>query len=62
MSDHFSQIREAGFVERVRTNTVRYIDLFSEVIDKLIPHPSIEIKESEFKPEEILMQQRRFNH
>jgi len=62
LSDHFSQIREAGFVERIRTNTVRYVDLFSECIDKLIPQPSIEIKDSELKPEDILMVQRRYNH
>ena len=62
LSEHFSQVREAGFVERIWTNTVRYVDLFSEVIDKLMPPPSVAFQDSDFKPEDILMQQRRFNH
>jgi hypothetical protein len=41
---------------------VRYVDLFSEVIDQLMPPPSVAFQDADFKPEDILMQQRRFNH
>jgi len=45
LSEYFGQTRDSAFVERIRTNAVRYQDLFSEVIDKLLPPPSVLINE-----------------
>jgi hypothetical protein len=53
--------RDYGFVERVRTNTTRYIGLFSAVIDANLPQPSVDLREYEFSTYDIMMQQRRQN-
>ena len=57
----FSAARDSNFVDRVLTNTCRYIDLFSQVIDEKLPKPSVNFKESDATPFDILMEQRQFN-
>ena len=37
LNDYFDSARDHGFVERVRTNTARYMSIFSEIIDKHMP-------------------------
>lgn len=48
-------------MDRVRTNTLRYITLFANAIDQHMPTPSINFKEDQLTTFEILMQQRKFN-
>ena len=45
----------------MRTNTKRYIQLFSDVIDQHMPQPSIVIAQEDMSSFDIVMQQRRFN-
>ena len=59
--EFFDSAKDQGFVERVRTNTSRYIHLFSTIIDKNLPQPSIDISDENLTSFEITMQQRRFN-
>ena len=59
--EFFDSAKDHGFVERVRTNTQRYIQLFSNIIDKNLPQPSIDISDENLTSFEITMQQRRFN-
>ena len=33
LKDFFDTIRDQGFLERIKVNTTRYIDLFSQCID-----------------------------
>ena len=33
LKDFFDTIRDQGFLERIKQNTTRYIDLFSQCID-----------------------------
>lgn len=61
LNDYFDSARDHGFVERVRTNTARYMSIFSEIIDKHMPQPSREFTEEEHSAFDIVMQQRRFN-
>jgi len=50
-----------GFLERVKTNTDRYVKIFAMIIDKEMPVPSINFKEEEKTTFDIIMEQRRFN-
>ena len=59
--EFFDQAKDHGFVERVRVNTYRYVQIFSKVIDEHMPQPSINIPEDSLSASEITMQQRRFN-
>ena len=61
IQDFFDSAKDQGFVERVRTNTKRYIQLFSDVIDQHMPQPSIVIAQEDMSSFDIVMQQRRFN-
>ena len=59
--EFFNSAKDSGFVERVRINTTRYINLFSQIIDNHMPQPSVEISEENQSSYEIIMNQRRFN-
>ena len=48
-------------MQRVRANTSRYISEFSRVIDGKIPPPSVNFDQDGMSPDELMMQQRRFN-
>jgi hypothetical protein len=37
LKEFFDSVRDIGFVERVRINTSRYISIFSQVIDTVMP-------------------------
>ena len=50
-----------GFVERVRINTTRYINIFSNIIDQSMPMSTIATREEDQTTFDIVMQQRRFN-
>lgn len=60
--EHFNAQRDSGFIERVLTNSVRYIELFSSVCDQDMPKPSINIEDTNLNAFDLLMQQRRRNH
>ena len=59
--EFFSAARDSNFVDRVLKNTARYIDLFSQIIDQKLPKPSVNFREQDQTPFDILMEQRRFN-
>jgi len=61
LKDFFDTIRDQGFLGRIKQNTTRYIDLFSQCIDSSMPAPSIRIQEEDLTTNDIVMQQRRFN-
>mmetsp|Transcript_16126 Transcript_16126/g.11370 ORF Transcript_16126/g.11370 Transcript_16126/m.11370 type:complete len:100 (-) Transcript_16126:2061-2360(-) len=61
IQDHFNNNRDAGFLERVKCNTDRYIKLFCMVIDKEMPVPSINFREEDKTTFDVIMEQRRFN-
>lgn len=48
-------------VSRIRNNTRRYVNLFSEVIDKLMPQPTKDISEQDEVIDVILHQRRERN-
>lgn len=62
LREFFSANKDQGFIERVRTNTQRYIKLFSSVIDSNLPLPSVQINDDDLSTFDIVMQQRRFNN
>jgi DNA replication licensing factor MCM7 len=41
LHEFFSANKDRGFIDRVKTNTQRYIKLFSSVIDSNLPLPSV---------------------
>jgi len=41
---------------------MRYVSLFSTMIDKNMPPPSINFREDQLSTFEIIMQQRKFNY
>jgi hypothetical protein len=61
LKDFFDSIRDMGFVERVRINTTRYINIFSSIIDHAMPMSTIATREEDQTTFDIVMQQRRFN-
>jgi hypothetical protein len=56
-----STAKEYGFIERIITNTNRYVSLFAAVIDANMPPPSVNFKEEDLSTFEITMNQRRTN-
>ena len=59
--EFFSAARDSNFIDRVLHNTARYVDLFAQVIDQNLPKPSVNFRECDQTPFDILMEQRRFN-
>jgi len=48
-------------VSRIRNNTRRYVSLFSEVVDKLMPQPTKDISDQDEVIDVILHQRRERN-
>lgn len=48
-------------MSRIRSNTRRYVSLFSEVVDKLMPQPTKDISEQDEVIDVILHQRRERN-
>ena len=61
IKEFFQQTRDASFVERILQNTARYVDLFCQVCDQVMPKATVNFRETDQTPFEILMDQRRFN-
>ena len=61
LKEFFDSARDHGFVDRIRSNTARYMAIFSDVIDKHMPQPSRDFSDDEHSAFDIVMQQRRFN-
>lgn len=61
LEEFFDSARDHGFVERVKMNTSRYISIFSNIIDKNLPQPSVDPTEGVQSSYDIQMAQRRFN-
>lgn len=59
--EFFSAARDSAFVDRIQSNTARYVELFSQVIDQNMPKPTVNFRQEDQNPFEILMEQRRFN-
>lgn len=60
LEEHFRG--DPGFVDRVKLNTKRYVSLFSEAIDQLMPEKNINLSDvDENKVSNILFKQRRDN-
>ena len=56
LSEFFLAARDRGFVERIQTNTTRYVKLFSNVIDQNLPLPSVQFAEHQLSAFDIVMQ------
>ena len=56
LREFFSANKDQGFIDRVRSNTQRYIKLFSSVIDSNLPLPSEQIDEEKLTSFDIVMQ------
>jgi len=61
MKDFFNAPADRGFLERIRTNTTRYLNIFSTVIDAHMPQPNVEFGPEDYSAFDNLMQQRRQN-
>lgn len=61
IKEFFSAAKDQGFVERLLTNTTRYVDLLSKTVDELMPGPTVNFKEEDLNTFEVIMQQRKFN-
>lgn len=59
--EFFAQTRDQNFCERIQINTNRYVDLFAQVIDEVMPKPSVNFTDENANPMEILMEQRKAN-
>jgi hypothetical protein len=42
--EFFSAARDSAFVDRISTNTARYVELFSQVIDQNMPKPTVNFR------------------
>lgn len=56
IQEFFSAARDSGFIDRVIHNTNRYIDLFSQVVDVNMPKASVNFREQDQTPFDILME------
>jgi DNA replication licensing factor MCM7 len=56
LKEFFDSARDHGFVERIKTNTSRYMSIFSDIIDKHMPQPSREFTDDEHSSFDIVMQ------
>jgi len=61
IKEFFSSASNAGFVERVRTNAARYVQLFYEVIDKEMPVPTVNLRDEDMTAADVIMEQRIHN-
>ena len=61
IKEFFSAARDSAFVERVIINTSRYVQIFAQVIDDNMPKPTVNFRDVDQTPFDILMQQRKHN-
>ena len=54
-------MKDRGFADRVKTNTTRYVSLFSQAIDLNMPTPSVNFKDEDLSTFDVIMQQRKCN-
>ena len=54
-------MKDRGFVDRVESNTARYISLLHKVLDANKPNPSVNISEEDMTSWDIIGEQRRYN-
>lgn len=47
LDDVFEMARDQEFVENIKRNTLRYVRLFSDAVDSLLPEPNVEMKEGD---------------
>jgi len=59
--EFFNTAKDVPFVERVLLNTSRYVSLFSQVVDRNMPSPTINFKDDDLSSFDVIMQQRKFN-
>lgn len=62
LDEHFESPADQGFLNRIRTNTTRYLSLFAQVADTNMPQPSCEFRPEDHSTFDVLMQQRRQNN
>ena len=62
LEEHFESAADQGFLNRIRTNTTRYLGLFAQVADTNMPQPSCEFRPEDHSTFDVLMQQRRQNN
>lgn len=48
-------------MERIQKNTATYANLFSNVIDELMPQATVNFKDEDLTTFDVLMEQRKFN-
>jgi hypothetical protein len=48
-------MKDIGFLERIQSNTMRYISLFSQVIDANMPQPQRNFKDDDYTTQDVLM-------
>jgi len=56
LREFFDSANDRGFVDRVHSNTTRYINIFSQVIDAKMPLPTTDLSENDFSPFDVMMQ------
>lgn len=56
-----SMARDKGLIERMKTNTARYVQLFSQAIDQIMPPAMVNFMEDDLSTFEITMAQRKAN-
>lgn len=61
LEDHFNDEQGQRFVQRVKINTKRYIHLFSQAIDKLMPEPIKQLDEDDETVMDVFLTQRQQN-
>jgi DNA replication licensing factor MCM7 len=61
IKEFFAQSRDQNFCERIKINTSRYVDLFAQIIDEVMPKPSVNFTDENATPMELLMEQRKAN-
>jgi len=61
IKEFFSATKDLGFVERLLSNTARYVSLIAQVIDQHMPMASVNFKEEDLSTFDVIMQQRKHN-
>lgn len=53
--------RDASFVERITRNAATYVKLFHDVIDSVMPKPTLNFRDEDLTSFDVIMDQRRYN-
>lgn len=56
LEEFFESAADQGFLDRIRTNTTRYLGIFAQVIDAHMPAPNVEFNADDQTTFEVLMQ------